>query len=173
MHDQQSSTSPTQLQVSAGRIIMSRFSLLSPPNPNPLRSWPISRILGAAPPVFQRTIVPALRVAKAIPSYLLDVRVVRKALHWHVKWHLASRPFGRVVDPLELVVDDIAVTMRIELLVATEALQEQVSAHVGSSQINPRPILPGLVFVGHLSWLLSLLDEDVKIFVGATTRSMR
>lgn len=63
--------------------------------------------------------------------------------------------------------------MRIELLVATEALQEQITAHVDSGQINSRLILSGLLFAKDLSWLVSLFDEDVKLFVAATTRSMR
>lgn len=60
----------------------------------------------------------------------MDIPSVRETPWWDLKRQTRSCPLGRVVDPLELVIDDIAIGPSKEGSVTAEELYAPVVAHI-------------------------------------------
>lgn len=99
-----------------------RLILIPPPNANPLISWPITSIHCSASPFSINGIVHTLPAAVFVDWSSMDIPSIGKALIWNTKWNAGPCSFGWVVDPLELVVDKVAVGSSHKDAVPAEAL---------------------------------------------------
>jgi hypothetical protein len=75
------------------------------------------------------TVVPALPRAVIINISSPNISSIRKTLLWYLEWEIIASPFGRVVDSLELFIDEVATRSGHQSAVATEGLDSPVLAH--------------------------------------------
>jgi hypothetical protein len=103
---------------------------MSPPNPYPLGPRPISRVSGAASSTSVRTIVPTFPAAEGIHISPPDVPSIRQTPGRYVKRQSCSSLVARVINPLELLVDEVAARPCKQNPVTAQALYDPVIAHV-------------------------------------------